>query len=236
MVNIWPIIDQAIGAHCPLCGAPGDGICDGCAADLPRNPAPCRRCAVPLPTAAPPGSECPACQRRPPAFDRTIAPLLYQAPVDDLIARFKYHHHLDLGRVLATMLAGAVQEQSRRADLLLPVPVSPPNLAVRGFNQAAELASQLSRQLGVPWTANRLRRDRGGRHQRGLDRQARLRNLRGVFSSHGELPARVAIIDDVVTTGATVEEISRTLRAAGVERVEVWAVARTPIDRAGRAG
>jgi ComF family protein len=236
MVNIWPIIDQAFGSCCPICRAPGDGICAGCDAVLPRNRHPCRRCALPLPASAARGSECPACQRRPPAFDRALAPLLYQAPVDDLVSRFKYHHQLDLGRLLAAALAEALQAHPFRPDLLLPVPMSADSLAARGFNQAAELAAQLSRRLAIPWAANRLRRDGSGRHQRGLDRRARLRNLRGAFSTRGRLPAQVAIIDDVLTTGATVEEVSRTLRRAGVERIEVWTVARTPIDRAGGSG
>jgi len=232
MVNIWPFIDQAIGACCPICQAPGDGLCAGCDAAIPRNRNPCRRCALPLPASVAPGSECAACQRRLPAFDRILAPLLYQNPVDDLIAGFKYHHRLDLGRLLATTLSSSLQAHTFRPDILLPVPMAPGNLAKRGFNQAAELAAQLSTALAVPWAPNRLRRHGGGRHQRGLDRRARLRNLRGAFSSRGRLPAQVAIVDDVVTTGATAEEISRTLRAAGVERIEVWAVARTPIDHA----
>ena len=231
MVNIWSIFDHILGACCPVCQAPGDGLCAGCNAALPRNRNPCRRCALPLPAAAPVGSECPACQRHPPAFDRTIAPLLYRAPVDDLIARFKYHHRLDLGRLLGLTLADTLQTHSFRPDILLPVPSTPANLATRGFNQAAELAAQLSHGLAIPWRAGHLRRVGGGPHQRGLDRKARQRNLRGAFSSRGKLPAQVAIVDDVVTTGATVEEISRTLRAAGAERVEVWAVARTPFDR-----
>lgn len=228
MVNIWSLFDQFIGSCCPLCRAPGPGICSGCVADLPHNGHPCRRCAVPLPPGVPSGGECGDCQAHPPSFDSTVAPLLYQAPVDELVAGFKYHHRLDLGRVLADRLADAADGRPGRPQLLLPVPMDRRSLARRGFNQTVELTARLSRRLGIPWAADRLHRPAARHQQRGLGRRARLRNIRGSFRVSGRLPAHVAIVDDVVTTGATVEELAATLRKAGVERITVWAVARTP--------
>jgi ComF family protein len=233
MVNIWPIISQLVGDRCPLCHTPGDDLCTSCDAALPHNHHACRSCALPLPASARPGSQCAHCQRRPPAFDRALAPLLYQSPVDDLIAGFKYHGRLDLGRLLAARMATAIERETDHPALLLPVPMDPRGLARRGYNQASELARQLSRATGIPWAGGRLRRLHSAQHQRGLGRRARLRNIRGSFAVCGRLPAHVAIVDDVITTGATVTELSRVLRSAGVDRIEVWAVARTPDGRAG---
>lgn len=223
---MWSIFDQAIGNHCALCHTRADGLCQRCREALPRNLLPCGRCALPLPAGAAPGSLCAACQAESPGYDRVIAPLLYQAPVSDLVARFKYHARLDLGRILASELRVAVSDS--RPALLLPVPMDPSGLRRRGYNQAGELARWLSAQLGIPWSAGHLARVRGAAHQRELDRAQRRRNLRGVFSCRDRLPEHVAVVDDVVTTGATVNEISATLRRAGAQEIEIWAVARTP--------
>jgi len=233
MVNIWSIIEQITGDACALCHQPGDRLCSPCRQAMPYNRKPCPRCALPLPGSAPDTVLCAGCQARTPEFDRVLAPLLYQTPVDDLIAGFKYHHKLHLGAVLATILAQAVQREGSEVQALLPIPMPGRGLTERGFNQAAELTRHLSMQLGIPWTGNSLIRVRDNRHQQSLRRGQRRRNMRGVFACRGELPSRVALIDDVMTTGATVEEASRKLKRSGVTRVEVWTVARTPRDRWG---
>lgn len=227
MVNIWPGFASLIGSSCALCRAPSDGICGACLAALPRNVHPCSRCALPLPDDAPPASLCAGCQARTPTFDRVVAPLVYSAPVDDLIGAFKYHQRLPLGRVLAGVLGEALGGH-RTPQLLLPVPATPDRLRERGFNQAAELARILAARLGIPWDAGRLYRARAAGAQRGLNRRERQHNLRGAFACRGSVPPHVALIDDVMTTGATAEEASRALKRAGAAGVEVWAVARTP--------
>lgn len=232
MVNIWPIFSQVVGGDCPLCRRPGDGICRRCARALPYNRHPCPRCALPLPEAAPPGMLCAECQARTPSFDRVLAPLLYRAPVDKLVAGLKYHQQLHFGPLLAGILAELVQREESGTQLLLPVPMQAQRLRERGFNQAAELARCLSLRLGIPWAADRLLRIHGGDPQQTLKRGQRRHNVRGAFACSSALPARVALIDDVMTTGATAEEASRTLRAAGAERIEVWTVARTPREKA----
>lgn len=232
MVNIWPIISHLLGSCCPLCGQPGEGLCPPCRDALPRNDRSCRRCALPLPVDACETLLCAACQQRPPPFDRVIAPLRYATPVDDLVSRFKYHGRLPLARTFAALVWAAIDDRSsdERPTLLLPVPVHARGLRERGFNQAAELARLLARHSGTRWSAGRLARVRHGQHQRGLTRRQRQRNLRGAFECLGPVPRHVAVIDDVVTTGATVSEISHLLRRNGAERVEVWSVARTPRD------
>lgn len=234
MVNIWPIIDQYTGSRCPLCHQPGDGLCLPCLADLPHNRSSCDCCALPLPPGTPAGSRCAGCQRHPPAFDRVLAPLRYAPPVDALIATFKYHGRLAHGRLLAGVLANTARiAGGALPTLLLPVPMHPSGLRERGFNQAAELARLVAADLGLSWSATRLQRLRRGAHQRGLNRASRRRNLRDAFAVRGRLPRHIALIDDVVTTGATANEVARTLRGGGVEYIEVWAVARTPADGSG---
>ena len=231
MVNIWSMFDQLSGARCPLCHHPGAGLCPPCHAALPHNDLGCRRCDLPLPPGTPVGTLCAGCQRRSPAFDRVRAPLRYTAPVDDLIAAFKYHGRLAHGRLLAGMLTDAVRAQDTPLPaLLMPVPMHPVALRERGFNQATELTRLLAADLDIAWSATHLRRRRLGDHQRGLNRADRQRNLRGAFAARGPLPRHIALVDDVVTTGATAHEIARTLRGSGVECIEVWAVARTPAD------
>lgn len=238
MVNIWPIIAQLLGSGCPLCGFPGDGLCRRCTAALPYNRHPCPRCALPLPESAPPESLCARCQARPPGFDRAVAPLLYVSPVDDLVSGLKYHRRLALGRILGDLVADTLADgpggrSSGSRDwpqLLLPIPAARARLRGRGFNQAAELASGIGRRLGIQVAHEGLSRVRDADPQRGLNARQRRRNLRGAFSCGGRLPARVALVDDVITTGATADEASRALKHAGVEMIELWAVARTPLE------
>jgi ComF family protein len=116
-------------------------------------------------------------------------------------------------------------------QLLLPVPLQARRLSERGFNQAAELARWLSAYLNIPWAGGRLIRVRDGDHQQASRRSQRRLNVRGAFSCRSPMPRRVALIDDVMTSGATAEEACRTLRRAGVERIDVWTVARTPHER-----
>ncbi len=228
MVNGWKLFDQAIGGRCPLCRAPGDTICPACRESLPLNRYACPRCALPMPQDLGPAVLCGDCRSQAPAFDRALAPLLYQAPIDDLVAGFKYHHRLHWGRILGDLLADHLAHIAEPPQLLLPVPATAARLRERGFNQAAELARRLALRLGIAWRTDRLLRIREADHQQGLSGTQRRRNVRGAFACRGRLPARVALIDDVITTGATARSASVTLKGAGVEWVEVWAVARTP--------
>ncbi len=230
MVDICALFKQLTGASCPLCHAPGAGFCDRCRAALPYNHHACGRCALPLPAEVPPGVWCADCQARPPVFDRILAPLLYQDPVDTLVAGIKYRGQLQLTPLLTTACVEQYRGNSAGVQLLLPIPMHAAGLRERGFNQAAELARQLSRRVGIPWAGDRLHKVAGGRHQRSLNRRQRRANVRRTFACRTGLPAAVALVDDVVTTGATAEEAARVAKRAGAEYVEVWAVARTPRD------
>ncbi|KRF02176.1 competence protein ComF [Frateuria sp. Soil773] len=218
--------------RCLLCQAPGaDGtdLCAACAAELPRNPRCCARCALPLPA---PAALCGQCQRRPPPWDAAWAPFRYGWPLDRLEARYKFGRDLAAGRALAE----AWRREPRPLalpSLIVPVPLHPRRLRERGFNQALELGRPLARSLAVPLRHDLLRRRRATAAQTELDAAGRRRNVRGAFEADADVrwPAHVAILDDVMTTGATLSECARVLKGAGVARVDAWALARAPSPR-----
>jgi ComF family protein len=220
---------------CLLCGAPGESerdLCAGCHADLPLNSQACQQCGIPLRYAS---TEliCGECQQQPPAFDRTFAPLLYQPPVDYLIKGLKFSGRLAAARLLGEWLGDALQQRvGNLPEYLIPVPLHPSRLRERGFNQSLELARPVARRLGIPLLPQGVRRIRHTQPQTQLAAEARRSNVQGAFAVSRLLQARhVAILDDVITTGSTVNEIARVLRAAGVEEIEVWACARTSPNR-----
>lgn len=214
---------------CALCGAPGiDGLdlCGDCRNCLPRSLARCDHCGLPTAT---PVADCGRCLAAPPRYDAVVAPLRYEYPADRMIQSFKFRRDLSMGRSLAALLVEAVRARGGALpELLLPVPLHAARLRERGFNQSLILARQLGRQLALPVRHDLLRRHRPTTAQSGLDRRERRRNVRGAFELRRpvSLPDRVALVDDVLTTGATVAEITRVLKQAGVTQVAVWALAR----------
>lgn len=218
--------------RCLLCGASGEhgvDLCGACAAELPRNRSCCARCALPLPV---PTALCGECQRRAPPWDAAWAPFRYGWPLDRLEARFKFGRDLASGRALATLWQREPMPLPR-PGLLLPVPLHRTRLCQRGYNQALELAKPLARHFGVPLRHDVLQRHRGTAAQTELDAVARRRNVRAAFAVRTgiALPAHVAILDDVMTTGATLAECARVLKRAGVRRVDAWVLARAPSRR-----
>lgn len=214
--------------RCLLCheaGAEGRDLCSACAQPLQPYPA-CRQCALPLPEAAP---ACGRCLRHPPPYTHTLALGMYAFPLDRLLPRFKFHADLAAGRELAHLLATAAHH-AERPQALVPVPLHPQRLRERGYNQALELARPVARTLDLPLLPHALQRLRATAAQSQLSATARRRNVRGAFaaSTHAALPAHVALIDDVMTTGATLAECSRVLLRAGAQRVDLWVVARAP--------
>jgi ComF family protein len=166
--------------------------------------------------------------QRLPHFDRSIVPFVYAYPVDHLIRGLKFMGRLSYGRVCGTLFGQFLRASGLELpDLLIPVPLGSRRYRSRGYNQAHEIARAISRELAVPVRADLIQRVRETSEQVGLKRKVRRRNVRGAFVVSKELNAtRVAIVDDVVTTGSTVNEIARVLRRAGAEHVEVWAIAR----------
>jgi len=224
------IQDLLYPRRCLLCGAAGaDGmdLCLGCRADLPWPGSACPVCATPLPHPGP--APCGACQQRPPAFDAARALLHYVTPVDHLVQQLKFHHRLVVANLFAALMDRALAGGDWRPAPLMPVPLHASRLRERGFNQALEIARPLARALEVPLLDRHCRRSRATPAQSGLDAATRRRNLRGAFEVVRPIEHdRVTLIDDVMTTGSTLDELASTLKQAGVERVELCVVARTP--------
>ncbi|MGI8560905.1 MAG: ComF family protein [Luteimonas sp.] len=219
---------------CTEAGAEGRDLCASCAAALPWNRHACRRCALPLAGPVPDHAAgdapvCGACLQRPPPLDAVHAACVYAFPVDRLLPRFKFHRDLAAGRLLAQHMAEAFAPLPR-PDALLPIPLHRSRLRARGYDQALELARPLGRALGLPVLDDALLRHRATAQQSRLDARQRQRNLRGAFvlSQRPALPAHVALVDDVMTTGATLHAAAAVLRRAGVVRVEAWVAARAP--------
>jgi ComF family protein len=216
--------------HCRLCGSTIRGepeLCPSCRQDLPWLDTACRQCAHPL-HASHAHSLCGHCQKQPPAFDRTTALFHYRPPIDHLIKRFKFAEELQAGSLLSGLLAARLAERDGDLPgLILPVPLHPARLRSRGFNQATEIARHVGRKLQIPIDYRLCRRKRNTQAQSLLSPTARRLNLRNAFAVHrppGTL--HVAIVDDVMTTGHTCNELARALKQAGAVRVEVWVIAR----------
>lgn len=223
---IGSITDWLLPRRCLLCDAPAgpDHLCQACAAELPRVPQACPHCAMPVAT---PGV-CAACPRQPPPFDAALAPLAYAGAARHLLTAFKFHGRLSHGVPLAWHLLAAVRERGGgMPEALLPVPVHPRRLRERGYNQSLELARPLARALDLPLLPHALARVRSTPPQMTLPELARAANVRGAFAVEGALPGHVALVDDVLTTGATAAELARLLRRRGCVRIEVWCACRS---------
>lgn len=221
------LAQQLLPACCVLCGGRGDGDADLCAAcrdDLPRNHCCCARCALPL---AAPAAQCGKCVRRPPPFDAAFAPFRYDYPLDRLLQRLKFSADLAAGRVLGRLLAEHVDAATLDCEAIVPVPLSRARLRARGFNQSLELARPLARALGIAAHPRWLERSRDTAAQTGLDARERRRNVRAAFVAHADVKGRrIALLDDVATTGATARECARVLKRAGARRVVLLSIAR----------
>src|SRR5262245_46809467 len=209
------------GGTCFVCRGSSRGLlCDACGADLPRLASElCPRCALPSPGAA----VCGRCLSEPPAYDATTAALAYDFPADALVHALKFRGELALAPLLGKLLSAKVSGFS--VDRVIPVPLSSARLRSRGYNQAVEIARHVAREkLDVDACVRKV----DGAPQMELPWDERRSNVRGAFSCRRPLGgATVAVVDDVMTTGATLDEMAQTLKRAGAARVVNWVVART---------
>ena len=222
--NCLRIVRSLLPQSCQLCGAEdvAGPFCAPCLADLPWLPRNrCEVCALPLAS----GSVCGACLEQPPRFDRVEAVFAYRFPVDALIHAYKYGGRLALARPLGEALA---QRVARDVDVIVPMPLARGRLAERGFNQALEIARVVAAGTGIGILPGACRKVADTPPQAALPWHERAKNVRRVFVCDADLEGkRVAVVDDVLTTGATLNEIARVLRKAGAASVRGWIVART---------
>ncbi len=247
-------IDRLLPSLCLLCQAKCQGaalLCQGCQYDLPYLQHGCYQCAEPLAdnvSATKPGAlthhssltdpgirRCGRCLRQPPAFDHCVAPLLYDFPVNRLIRNLKEQGDARAALCLASVFTHCLERDSSNSpgpELLIPVPLHPRRLRQRGFNQAQAIAASLGRSLHIPLDNRAVTRVRDSPHQQGLGADARRHNLSNAFSVQGCFEGvHLALVDDVITTGSTLNAVAQQFKQAGARQVDAWCLARTPNPR-----
>jgi ComF family protein len=170
---------------------------------------------------------CGRCLSNPPAFDATVAPFTHQGAVRHLITGLKFNAQYKNARLLGLLLAESLQANPQRPDCIMPVPLHKARYRERGFNQSIEIARTVSKTLQIPVDVNVCVRHRNTPHQTTLTAKQRRTNIKNAFTVTKPITAQhIAIVDDVMTTGATVHELAMVLKKAGVARVDVWVCAR----------
>ncbi|MEW6169801.1 MAG: ComF family protein [Pseudomonadota bacterium] len=226
--RLAPVLDAVLPRRCRSCADVLDAgmVCAPCAAALPWNADACARCALPLPA---PGT-CPRCLARAPRFDAAWTAFRLEPPIQQFVHRLKYHADFALAALLGELMATRLGARAQPLpQLLVPVPLHPRRLMRRGYNQALELARTVGTRCGIPVAMRATRRVRATEDQIGQSAAARRRNMRRAFVAAQDLSGlHIALVDDVMTTGATLDELARVCRAAGAARIEAWAAARTP--------
>lgn len=231
--NCADIIQQyLLPTSCILCAQPGHGamdICNSCLLSLPKNQHSCYCCGLPLEQEIPVTALCGSCISALPAFSNTVAPYLYLHSMRYLVQQLKFNTRYELARLLGQLLADHLLADPglEIPELLIPVPLHPARYRLRGFNQAQEIARTIARQTNIPLNYSCCVREKNTLQQVNLTAKKRQKNLRRAFRVTSPILVRhVAIIDDVMTTGATVNELAKSLSQAGVERIDVWVCAR----------
>lgn len=238
MVNriFGALVDGLFPQYCVLCRMPAVGnlpLCSACAEDLTPNNYPCLRCAVPLPHTSSKATICGRCQGKPPSFDQVRAPWLYDDAMAYLISQWKFQGQIRLTPLLAQLWQQRVTNPNP-VDLLVPLPLHWRKLWSRGFNQSELLCAALRQAhpalTDIPDDRRLLHRPQATRPQPGMSATQRQQNLAGAFTCRRPCDnLRIAVLDDVLTTGASAEAAARALRDAGAARIEIWCLARTPV-------
>lgn len=232
MVNNWIDIiqDCLFPPTCLLCGAPGiqtKDLCQACHDSMPKNDYCCFRCGESVETLHESSYLCGKCLKQPPAFDITHAPYLYQGAIRHLIYNLKFRARFENARLLGALLADYLQASVELPELIIPVPLHPSRYRERGFNQSIEIARTVSTNLSIPLDFFSCRRTRNTSHQTDLPAKQRIKNMRNAFSLRKPVPAtHIAILDDVMTTGSTVNELAKILSHPKIAKIEVWCCAR----------
>lgn len=225
--NCVRFVQQLVAPSCLLCAGPSAGalLCAPCDADLPRLATQhCDTCALPITS----GTRCGACLSDPPAYDHVCAPFTYAFPIDALVQALKYRGMLAIAPVFGSALARSLDE---RPDVIIPMPLADARLRERGFNQAQEIARHVAKITGLPLLPRACRKVRDTQPQAALPWKERAKNMRKAFVCDEDFTGKhVAVVDDVMTTGATLNELARNLKQAGAVRVTGLVAARTLPD------
>ncbi len=232
LVNNWLNIIQnrMLPPTCILCGNIGFNgldICITCHRRLPKNTNCCSRCAEILPATASLPSLCGQCLSHSPSFDVVHAPFIYQEEIQFLIAGLKFGKHYKNARLLGLLLSQNLEKIQGKPECIIPVPLHSSRYRERGFNQAAEIAGVVSKNLNIPLAVDYCIRHKNTPQQTKLPAKVRRKNVSQAFSVKKNISAKhVTILDDVMTTGSTARSLATALKRAGVEWVDVWVCAR----------
>ena len=210
---------------CLLCASPQtntDALCKACLDELPWHPSTsCPQCGL-----SSSGQLCGSCISSPPDFDATHAVFLYQYPIDKMMQRYKYGNMLNISHTFGQLLAD--KSAFEAIDLIIPMPMHPTRIKERGFNQALEIAKVLTKNHPQKLDYKSVIRQTLTPPQASLALKERVKNIKGAFKVNSDLAGKkIAIVDDVMTTGASLNELAKTLKKAGASHVECWVVART---------
>ena len=204
-----------------------DAICKSCAQYLKPITHPCQICCRPLPSQD--FLLCGLCLKKKPHFDRAIIHYLFEEPLRSLLHALKYENALYLRRFLAQLMLDAYDTRISQADCLIPIPLHPARMRQRGFNQAAELTKIIARKINLPYNNKLCHKVTNTLPQVGLNGKARQTNLRHSFEVKKSTYQHVILIDDLMTTGSTANELAWSLKQQGVKRVDVWCCARATL-------
>ncbi len=232
MVNNWINIiqDYLLPPTCILCensGFDSHDICQPCFNDLQKNIHCCYRCAEIFETPNKTPQLCGQCLSKTPAFDETYAPFIHQGIIRYLIASLKFNRQYKNARLLGYLLASYLEKTAETPDLIIPVPLHNKRYKERGFNQSIEIAKTVSKILNIPLDTKSCTRQRNTAHQIDLPAKQRRQNIKNAFLVSQPIKVNhIAILDDVITTGSTANELAKVLKKAGISRVDVWSCAR----------
>lgn len=231
LMQLWKqtVTHPELAGICLLCRQPVQQeplLCDYCAQSLQPPTLPCPLCAYPMPQAA---NCCGRCLKLAPPWQQLRVAAHYQQPYVTLIHGLKYRHQPEVASLLGKLLAKEIRQTApqRLPEVILPVPLHWWRQWRRGYNQSSLIGQTLAAELDIKLDEKILKRTRATRSQSKLDRKARRQNLRHAFSVAPHHYRHVALLDDVVTTGSTAENLTKALLASGAELVEVWAICRT---------
>ena len=224
-VRLWDQTLQPVCLHCRISPEFNHGLCEQCLQLISFNTTCCEICARPLTQ----NLICGQCQKNPPFFDRALTPLLYVDPVDRFLCGLKYREQFAFARFAAGMMTDhALNTRQKAPDMICPVPMTSKALRKRGFNQSAFIGQLIAWQLGIPMSGKWIFKTRDTPHQSDLKAKQRQNNLKGAFECKRQVGGKhIVIVDDVFTTGATANELSKTLKKYGASRVDIWTCART---------
>ncbi len=223
-------------SHCQLCQVPTQPgghlvglLCETCATDITINHNACICCALPFGRDHQHSStNCAECIKSPPVYDHCWSPFIYAQPLEWMIQQLKFNAKLNLVPLLSNLIADNLPVYlDKKPDVIIPMPLHNKRLKQRGFNQSQLLISPIASKLGIPIDIHSAKRIRDTPHQTGKTAHQRQQNIKNAFSyTHKQNYQHVIIFDDVVTTGSSVSELTKTLKQAGVHRVDIWCLAR----------